>query len=337
VEALQKIGVRAEFRKGWNPDCNNFDAYFFQRNTSKEAISILYQLVKKSKPVVYDIDDDIFHIPEHNPVYDLYLNAPQIPWHQVQGLRWASKVSVSCTFLKDFYEHINGDVTVLPNCIRKDDWVDVEPLLCQTDVVRLFWGGSPTHKDDLDLIRLAVVELKKLYADKIEFVIMGQPDMDFGCEVTHIPAGTYKFFQRVMVSCDIGLAPMTDSLFNRAKSDLRLKELGCAKLATVASPVGEYNIPFVDKAYSTKDWVLALRGLIENVDYRQSMANKLHEWSQKFLIDDHIYRWDRMFKELIDESPSRGSGQGFTVNSNQRPSLKVGGDRVRVGDGTNRR
>lgn len=336
VEALQKLGIRAEFRHNWEPECQNFDAFFFQRSTTREALSILYQLRKKSCPVVYDIDDDIFHIPEHNPVHGLYLNEPKIPWHQVQGLVLSSRVSVSCSCLKELYSHFNEIVTILPNCVREDDWKDVHPILVPSDAVRVFWGGSPTHKNDLEIIIPAVYELKRQYKDKIEFVIMGQ-EIDFGCQVTNIPAGDYNFFQRVMTSCDIGLAPMEDNFFNRGKSDLRLKELGCARLAAVASPVGEYDIPFVDKATKPMEWVSTIKNLIDNIDYRCAQAEKLHDWAYQFLMKDHIHKWDEMFKEMIGESPSRGVSQGFTVHSRQRSPIEVGGSRVRVGESTSSR
>lgn len=333
VEELKKLGIQAVFSTRWDNSVSNSDIYFFQRNSTKEAMQIIHNLAKEKRITIYDIDDDILHLPESNPVFNLYMNNPHIPWNQITGMRYANLISVSCTGLQYLYQSINPRIQIFPNCIRVAEWEHIEPLLRRNDKVRIFWGGSPTHKEDLSILNLVAPAIKRRFKDKVEFVIMGQEGIDLRCEFTRIPFGPYSFFQGVSKSCQIGLAPMAVTKFNLGKSDLRLKEIGASGQAIVASNVGEYSKPESGALLCTtpQSWVEALVSLIEDPEKLSAKSVQAKEWAFSWDIGKHIHIWVDTFEELIDERNRGIASKGIRVQSHQRPSNVPSRGKIRVG------
>lgn len=333
VAALNAQGeYHARYSDQWRADFQKDDVFYFQRNSTREAAKILYDLRHAGRPVVYDMDDDIFHIPETNPVFDLYMKMPHLPWHQVACMRFASVITVSCIGLVELYRVINPNVCILPNCIRVADWEDITPMLRPTEAVRIFWGGSNTHKDDLRVLQDVLPKVKQRFGDAVEIIIMGDENI-FKCEVTEVPFGTYKFFQGVMLSCDIGLAPLHPSLFNLGKSDLRLKELSLAKLAPVASAVGEYNKPESGALLcaDAKGWFDSIVALVENEGLRKETAGRAMKWVLSWDISKRVDLWTDLFGSLASEYKRRSVGKNPKVSVRKRPVQQARGDKVRVG------
>lgn len=325
--------IHAQFRTTWEPALAERNLFIFQRNSSKEAVGILYNLVKAGRPVIYDMDDNIFHIPETNPVYGFLLHNPEHAWHHVMGMRYANATTVSCEGLAEFYRPMNPNIHILPNCINLDDWDEVEPILKPVDAVRIFWGGSPTHKQDLDVVKPALSEIKRKYGDRVEFVLMGQVDYNPGFPIRAIPGGSYSFFQEVMCSCDIGIAPMKDDLFNKGKSDLRLKELGCAGLPIIASDVAEYHRPesgaFLCK--TLQDWVRAMDELISDPMKRSTAGAHAKEWAYSWDIRQHIHLWEALYQEVAaSDSKRRSARETIRVEGGERSPSVPGPSKVRV-------
>lgn len=333
IQALNATGkVQARYSEKWEPAVAKDDLYVFHRNHLKEAIQLLHKLSQTEKrPVVYDMDDNIMQIPESNPVFNLCMHEPKIPWNQIISMRFASAVSVSCEGLRSAYAALNERIQVLPNCISLEECQDVEPILSRQKLF-IFWGGSPTHGEDLEMLHDVIPVIQQRHGKRVEFVVMGDLDFSASVPVLVIPFGSYQLFQQVMRSCDIGLAPMVDNLFNRGKSDLRIKELASMRLAIVASPVGEYKLSDVDIAYSTTthEWIEAISSLIDSPDRRREMSQSSWSWVQQWDIHKQIHLWIEFFEELLHVCTGRSSSQVVTVESPERTGYVPGGDKVTV-------
>ena len=72
---------------------------------------------------------------------------------------------------------------------------------------------------------------------------------------------------------DIELAPLVDSNFNRAKSNLRWLEASALKIPVVASNVGPYKKTNALTCSTTEAWVTALGMLIKSSSRRQELGN----------------------------------------------------------------
>lgn len=340
VEALKgHPTIRARYSEKWDQAVRGSDILFFQRNSNHGAAKLMLALASEQRTMIYDMDDDIFQIPLSNPIFPLYYNAdPEHPdvsilARQVLGMRLSTAVTVSSDRLLEVYAGINPKVCLLPNCVKLSEWENVQPLLTPSaDTVRVFWGGSPTHEQDLKLMEAVFPELSRRFGSRIEIVIMGDDSVSFPCPTLNIPYGSYTFFQRVMLSCQIGIAPMEEDLFNRAKSDLRLKEMGCAGLAIVASSVGEYAKAgdFAVLCASTEDWVEALSTLVRDTGQRDFARRASRVWVEGWDISNKIGLWVDLFEELYDHN-RRSTGKTVSVRSATYTPHILDGGKVRVG------
>jgi len=285
--ALNEAGVYARYSDTWAPRMlDEFDIFVFQRISHAKALDLLVSLREKGKLVVYDIDDDVISIPLENPVFWVHLRRPDIPWTILMCSRFADYVTVSTPGLKELLEPLNPNVLVMPNFLNLKEHENVIPLRVHPSPILLFWGGSNTHKRALKLLEAVLPKVLKANRD-IHVVIMGD-ELPFDLPVerrTYVPWGRYEFFQRVLKGCDIGLAPLDDSLFDQRKSDLRIKELAIGGLPIVASPVREYRKSALEAgqllASSPEEWIEHILRLAEDKEFRLAQAEKAKSWAQK--------------------------------------------------------
>jgi glycosyltransferase involved in cell wall biosynthesis len=84
---------------------------------------------------------------------------------------------------------------------------------------------------------------------------------------------------------DISLAPLVDSAFNRAKSQLKVIEAGFHKKALIAQNIEPYRLDtkhgencfLVDHKRNKKDWAKYVKTLINNPNMIEDMGEKLYE------------------------------------------------------------
>jgi hypothetical protein len=81
---------------------------------------------------------------------------------------------------------------------------------------------------------------------------------------------------------DIGIAPLTDTKFNRAKSSLKFYEYAATGTVTLASDIPPYKGECNYTAKNTyKDWYKKLEKLIVDREFRNKLQIKQSEWVKK--------------------------------------------------------
>lgn len=101
--------------------------------------------------------------------------------------------------------------------------------------------------------------------------------------------------------CDVCLAPLNhidaiknangtfinkENIFNKVKSELKIIEAGMKKKTLIAQDFGIYselikdgvNGILIPTNKNEKEWYKALKEVINNKDYRENLANNLHEF-----------------------------------------------------------
>jgi glycosyltransferase involved in cell wall biosynthesis len=95
---------------------------------------------------------------------------------------------------------------------------------------------------------------------------------------------------------DVGLAPLLDSRFNRAKSDLKILEYGICGIPAVASKVLPY-VGAIDHnasgliAASPKDWIKSIRRLVEDPELRSRLGAAARVRAERRTVDRVITKW----------------------------------------------
>jgi hypothetical protein len=99
---------------------------------------------------------------------------------------------------------------------------------------------------------------------------------------------------------DVGLAPLTDNVFNRSKSGLRLLEHSWCGVPTVASdypPYSDTGIP-CRLASTETEWWRYLDELISCPELRASLAASARKHvSEHCLVSQNIWRWKDVLLE----------------------------------------
>jgi glycosyltransferase involved in cell wall biosynthesis len=86
--------------------------------------------------------------------------------------------------------------------------------------------------------------------------------------------------------CDVCLAPLAENTFNEVKSELKIIESGMKKKVLIAQDFGinrelikhGENGILVNKKQNIRGWYEAIKSVIVNPEYREMLANNLHEF-----------------------------------------------------------
>ncbi len=329
---LNLAGHHARYSQKWYPQMlDEFDIFIFQRNSVKATVELIYAIRQETgKPVIFDLDDNIMQIPMTNPAFWLYLDKPEIGWYQLQSLMVSSCGTYSTQGLAKRFG-VFKPAHVLPNYLNIEEHRNVQPIRVAEGVL-MFWGGSNTHRDSLELLKDVIPEVFKRHPEA-KLVVMGS-SLPFEADpsrVIEVPWGLYKFFKAVLLGCDIGLAPLAPGPFSECKSDLRIKELAAGKLAIVASDYAEYGRAVREAGgipvSTTEEWVEALSRLIGDGEERKYRGELAWAWAQKqdirCNIQERIELYQRILEEehfvgpRLEELKSTGVYQDFAVEEHK--------------------
>lgn len=265
-----------------------------------------------SKPLVYEVDDLFFEMPEDHSHYETYAG-------YLSGMLLAAMdadlVTVSSGELKRFIQEINPAVRVLPNYLDDRIW-RIQPrkyLQEQKEVVVIGYMGGKTHLADLEEITSVLERITAKYGEKIGFRFWGirPPEV-----LLRNPATTweetdeldYRSFAAYFVDqeCDIFIAPLRDNLFNRAKSSIKYLEYSALGIPGVYSrlPAYEAAVRHGITGYLAGDiteWEIYLSRLIESPTLRARLGqaaqqDAMHKW----LLKNHALEWREAYDQILN-------------------------------------
>lgn len=289
------------------------DVVVIQRPTEKttqHAMEKLLSLPEGKRPrIVVELDDDLFSLPEHHPAHPMMVDENRR--HRLdEAIRNADRVTVTNDHLRQqmIGRHSFGsdEVRVVPNFVPERFVVDKVPELGALGTPVITWAGSDTHRRDFDEVAVALRKLLRertdfrvrivgaSYADRLRSAL--PPDTAF-TRVSQVPwiEGVPRYIPTL--TGHIGLAPLADDLFNRSKSDLRLKELAARGMAVVASTTGPYGLSGVPRwsaypASTTGDWYHVIGAMLDNVPEREMVATKALDWARSNTLEAHAHEWE---------------------------------------------
>ena len=149
-----------------------------------------------------------------------------------------------------------------------------------------YFSGSISHNENFELIKPAIQSLLAIYKN-MELHIVGHLDIpeDMKSYQQQIVVHDYvdwKDLPQLISRVDINLAPLVDSVFNRAKSEIKWMEAALVKVPTVASHIGAFSDMVKDgeTGLLAKDgeWKEKLERLILSPDLRQELAENAYDF-----------------------------------------------------------
>ena len=245
---------------------------------------------KHDKPLVFEIDDYLFDLPEDHPdrKSGAYV-ADLLP--MFGALLDADYVTVPTGLLKERLAPFNPNIFEISNYIDDNLWQISEGIERTDSDERLVIGymGSYTHQSDLESIVTALVKVAETYKDKIKFKVWGMPhhseslnleNLEYLPAISTVYTEFVEQFKREKV--DIFIAPLVDNEFNRAKSHLKYLEYSALQVPGVFSNLDPYSTVIHDGingflAATQDEWYEKISRLIENPDLRKKMGKTAFE------------------------------------------------------------
>jgi GT2 family glycosyltransferase/glycosyltransferase involved in cell wall biosynthesis len=276
----------------------------------------VYQLAhKEKKPVIYDIDDLLFLMPETHPERQSqhYIES-LLP--MLQALHEADLVTTTTEILKNELLQYNNNVKVLPNYFDDSLWQLREPLIKtdNTQPIIIGYMGSESHLPDLDLIMPVLEHLLNRYQNALELHFWGiKPSLKIANypQVKWFPAVTYKYveFSRFFQTqnADIFIAPLLNNRFNRAKSPLKFFEYSSLGTPGVYSKLETYEQVVLHGengflATSQEEWHDHLIQLIENNELRYQLAKNAQQTiRENWLLSKNAHKWQTAYAQISEK------------------------------------
>jgi hypothetical protein len=168
------------------------------------------------------------------------------------------------------------------------------------DGVVIGWAALREHEADVTLLSLREV-LTTVLEDhpRARLVTVG---LNLGINHARYecrPQVPFDRFAATLRDFDIGLAPLADITFNRARSNIKLKEYGIASVPWLASPVGEYatlGAKHGGRLVASEDWQRALADLIRSRLNRFTLGTRGRLWARRQTIELHAHAWEQAFQ-----------------------------------------
>ncbi len=276
------------------------DVLVCQRHATKDvagANELIAHCRATGMKLVYDIDDDLFGtFGEHPEFRYLEATAPVVD----RLLHAADHVWVSSEVLKERTAKIRSDSILLPNQLDERIWVSPNREIPSDSPVRILYMGTATHDIDYAFIEAVADRLADRFGKRVSFEIIGVTNRDnLSSSVSRIipPEGariSYPAFVEWLVAQSrwhIGVAPLIETPFAAAKSEIKLLDYAALRLPTVASEMGPYqNFGSHEGVILSRNkvsaWVTKLDGLVVDPAKRAALGAAAYE----ALLSSHSLR-----------------------------------------------
>jgi len=268
-----------------------YDAVIVQRTAiaNGRANRFIDDCHSRQIPYILDIDDDLLSMGKEHAEYQIY----EITQDDLTALiESAAKITLSTNVLAARYESVIGKTSVIPNALDEKIWfspLTKSPIARDYDGIGLLYMGTETHAEDMKILQHALERLKSSpkVPDIRLFVIGGEPtqaDQDWYTRID-VPLGCRRYPEFVSwlrgysEYWDIGLAPLVDTMFNRAKSNLKYLEYSALGLPGIYADLPPYSetvrprqTGFLAGA-KPESWSAAIETLAVSGELRDDIAN----------------------------------------------------------------
>jgi len=266
-----------------------------------DALDLMQEARRLGVTSYWEVDDLIFDTPAYLRNRNLESIDPKLRAEVLSGVELYRKALLACdrgiASTPALAEAMRAagckDVIVIENALDDETrhCAQQSRMLCKgvkaaragtKNVVIGYGSGSKAHNADFLEACPALAALMSARPE-IELQIMGELELPpeirfFGDRVKRFATNGYAAYLDWLATCDISLAPLEDSAFNDAKSNIKYIEAAALGLPSVCAA----RQAFVDAiddgvngfvARTTAEWHSALDSLVESEDLRLKIGN----------------------------------------------------------------
>jgi len=331
--------MRAMARRGhtivWPPDESGelhlprlltCDVVHVFRRSEQDTRQVVRELARGGVPFTFDNDDDLTAVPER-PGRGVDRRS-----HFAATVRMAraARIFTTTTDVLAAKYRLAGvkRIEVIGNYLVPEA---VRPRLPHDGIV-VGWVAGKEHRIDTDRLRIAET-LRRLVAKHpdvrvecigVDLALPERYRHDVHVDFDALPGRIGDF--------DIGLAPLTDISFNRARSDIKLKEYAASGVPWLASAVGPYvglGEEHGGLLVSDARWFDALDRLVTDHSERERLGRNALAWAQTQTMAAAADQWEAVFKEAAGGGGGRrvattSTGRVIAVRPRRRRRVREG-------------
>nr|UKS69449.1 glycosyltransferase [Lactococcus garvieae] len=290
----------SDFKMGYAENASHIIIY--RTGYSEEFEKLCHLAQKYNKPVYYDIDDLVIDT-KYTDLLSYTQGLSDIEKYEYDsGVKSYGKMMSLCDSvitttqtLKEELENYSSKVIINRN-LASEELVSLSQNTLKDyrqdhSKVKLgYFSGSITHNENFEMIKPAIVQILEKYPH-VELHLVGYIDLPqdlqkYTKQIKMNPYVDWRELPRLISQMDINLAPLVDSVFNRAKSEIKWLEAALVKVPTVASYLGSFEEMVSNDETGLlaqpSEWYEKLEILIENPDKRQRIA----EAAYRFVLEN---------------------------------------------------
>lgn len=273
-------------------------------------VRIVRQEMARGAAFVWDVDDDLSQMPRDSKVYKEMGKSGMRFYSRHLGelARMADVVTTTSPVLADKYARLGAKhVAVIDNHLLHGTHMKVKRS--RRKELTVGWVAGGEHKVDAKRVPI-VTALREILEDfpnvRIETagVQLRLPEDRYQhyswVNIAHLP--------KLLARWDVGIAPLTDIPFNRARSDVKLKEYGACGLPWLASPVGPYagkTEAQGGRLVADDEWYDALAELLDDGSARKRLGDNAYKWSETQAVRHNAEQWEQVCLEAVERSSRR--------------------------------
>ncbi len=282
------------------PEMADADVALISRWQGIGAQKLAESLHRAGIAVVWGHDDAV----ELNPT--LKSGALQLQKTQAEiraMLKLADGVVTTSEVIAERYREMGGDdVRVIENYLG-EHYADLERRPHTGLIVG--WAAWIDHQADWKALGLHETFTRLLATHPhLHVASVGMVDLQLPRDrYSRSPEVPFEQLGQALTSFDVGIAPIVDHAFNRARSNIKLKEYAAAGIPWLASPIG----PYADlgekqggRLVPDDGWYDALDDLIRNERARRKLAKRARKWASEQMLSKHTDKWEAALTEAIE-------------------------------------
>jgi processive 1,2-diacylglycerol beta-glucosyltransferase len=302
---------------------------------------IITRARQEDKPVIFEIDDLLLELPDSHPDRSINYYTPSL-FSILRAIVEADLVTTTSPYLEAYLRPFNPNTRMLPNYLDDTTWKmparreTPEPAADHRNYysapIVIGYMGSNTHLPDLQMIAPALEDLLNRYQEKLSLKFWGgepPPGIRQHPNVSWIPLEIPDYAQFADYfseqKCDIFIAPLVDTPFNRSKSPIKFFEYSILGVPGIYSRIPPYEDVIHHGqngflASTTDEWISCLENLIENPSIRFNLGQcAQQDVEEKWLLSGHTHEWRTVYGELF----TRPRKRVFDNNPLSSPSIQV--------------
>lgn len=284
------------------------DVVVLQRPLVQQVVEAIPRIQSLGIAVVVEIDDDFTALPKGHGARR-GTSVANDPTYNRMWLRKACEqadlVTVTTPALAERYG-AHGRVAVLPNLVPAS-YLSVPSTPPRESAPTVGWTGSVvTHIGDLEVMGGVVPGVLESTGARFVSWGVGLTEDALGVKGRVRPwADLRSAYPRQVADLDVGLVPLADNAFSRAKSALKGTEYAALGVPFVTSPRADYLRLFHDHgvgilAETPDEWRTELVRLLSSPDLRAEVAARNREAVSTLTYEEHADRWWAAWRSAAD-------------------------------------